>query len=279
MPLTNANKRIPEEKGLSRWIGLAFTISRDALAKRLLDLGLGPNALTIAGLLFTAAAMVCLAQGAGAEPRTLAGGGQSCWRLWAGVFLLLSGAADMLDGAMARLGGRITGLGAFLDSVVDRYSDIMLFLGIGIYYARGGNLTYQALATVGMANALLISYTKSRAEDFIPSCPVGYWQRGERFAALTIATFAGGIPAVLWQLAVLPFFTGLRRIHFTNRAIRRISKGEELPRDNRGKITDGSVFDRCRRGSLLYDLVTGVYIAFIILAPFDNTDLFGQWLG
>ena len=279
MPVESSNKRTPKGKGLSRWIGLAFTTSRDALAKRLLDLGVGPNALTIAGLVFTAAATVCLAQGAGAEPRTLAGGGQSCWRLWAGVFLLLSGAADMLDGAMARLGGRITVFGAFLDSVVDRYSDIILFLGIGIYYARQENLTYQLLATVGMANALVISYVKCRAEDFIPSCQVGYWERGERFAALTIATFAGGVPAVLWELAILPFFTGLRRIQFANRAIRRISKGDELLRDSRGKPTDGSLFDRCRRGSLLYDLVTGVYIAFIILAPFDNTDLFRSWLG
>jgi len=184
---------------------LVFTTSRDALARRLLGLGVGPNALTITGLVFTAAAAICLAQGAGAEPRTLAGVGQSWWRLWAGIFLLLCGAADMLDGALARLGGKMTKFGAFLDSVVDRYSDIMLFLGIVLYYARLENLTYQVLATVGMANALIISYAKARAEDFIPSCRVGYWERGERFAALTIATFAGGIPAVLWELAIFPF--------------------------------------------------------------------------
>ena len=102
--------------------------------------------------------------------------------------LLLCGAADMLDGAMARLGNKVTRFGAFLDSTVDRYCDVLLFLGIGIYYARQGNVTYQVLAMVGMANALLISYTKARSEDFIPSCRVGYWERGERSAALLIAT-------------------------------------------------------------------------------------------
>ena len=275
---TSSKKGKSEGKGLSRWIGWAFIISRDALARRLLSLGIGPNAMTMAGLVLTAAAAICLAQGAGTEVRNFAGIGQSGWRLWAGIFLLLCGAADILDGTMARLGGKMTKLGAFLDSVVDRYSDILLFLGIGFYYAGLGNLTYQVLAILAMANALIISYAKSRAEDFIPSCRVGYWERGERSAALTIAVFVGGVPAVLWELAILPFFTGLRRIQFTRRVIRRMDQGADLVRDSSGKPTDGSVFDRCRRGSLLYDLVTGAYIAFIIFAPFDNTDLFRQWL-
>ena len=180
----------------------------------------------------------------------------------------------MLDGAMARLGGKATRFGAFFDSVVDRYSDILLFLGIGFYYARLENLTYQVLAVLAMANALIISYVKARAEDFIPSCRVGYWERGERFAALTIAAFAGGIPAVLWELAIFPFFTGLRRIQFTSRAIRQISQGKNPQQDSSGKPTDGSVFDRCRRGTFIYDLVTAAYIAFIIFGPIGNHDLF-----
>ena len=255
---------------LSKWIGLGFATARDALAKCLLRIHLGPNALTAAGLLFTAAAAFCLALGAGAQ--------QNSWRLWAGFFLVLCGAADMLDGAMARLGAKATTFGAFLDSVVDRYSDILLFLGIGFYYAWQQNLTYQALSVVGMANALVISYTKARAEDFIPSCRVGYWERGERSAAITIAVFAGGIPAVLWALAISPFFTGLRRIQFTRRAIRGMSRGKPLQQDPAAKPTDGSLFDRCRRGTIIYDVVTAVYIAFIIFAPINNDDLFRTWL-
>ncbi|NIA06121.1 MAG: hypothetical protein GWP14_00530 [Actinobacteria bacterium] len=254
---------------MSKWIGLGFTKSRDRLAKCLLRLGLGPNALTVAGLVFTVAAAVCLVQGAGAQ--------ENFWRLWTGVFLVLCGAADMLDGAMARLGGKTTTFGGFLDSVVDRYSDVLLFLGIGIYYGQQGNLTYQVLSTVGMANALIISYAKARAEDFISSCRVGYWERGERSAALTIAVFAGGIPAVLWELAVFPFFTGLRRIQFTRWAIGEISQENKLQPDYSGKPSDGSVFDRCRRGTLVYDIVTGAYIAFIIFAPINNEDLFRSW--
>ena len=267
---TSADKEASGRTGLSKWIGLGFTKSRDVLAGYLLKLGLGPNSLTAAGLVFTAAATACLARGAGAR--------ENSWRLWAGVFLVLCGAADMLDGAMARLGGKTTKFGAFLDSVVDRYSDVLLFLGIGFYYARMGNLTYQILAVVGMGNALMISYAKARAEDFISSCRVGYWERGERSAALTIAVFAGGVPAVLWELAIFPFFTGLRRIQYTRWAIREISGGNELQQDDSGKPSDGSVFDRCRRGTFVYDIVTGVYIAFIIFAPINNDDLFRNWL-
>ncbi len=266
-----------KEKGLSKWIGLGFIVSRNAVARGLLALGLGPTSMTMMGLFFTAAATVFLALGAGAEPRTLSWHGPTAWRIWAILALLLCGAADMLDGAMARLGNKATTFGAFLDSIVDRYCDVLLFLGIGIYYARHGNLTYQLLATVAMANALLISYTKARAEDFIPSCQVGYWERGERCAALLIATCFAGIPAVLWELAIFPFFTALRRIQFTHRAIRAASGGKEFLPDPNGKITDGSLFDRCRRGSLIYDLVTAGYIAFIIFAPIDNTDLLRQW--
>lgn len=266
---TSTDKEGSGSTGLSKWIGLGFTKSRDRLAKCLLRLGLGPNALTVAGLVFTVAAAVCLVQGAGAQ--------ENFWRLWTGVFLVLCGAADMLDGAMARLGGKTTTFGGFLDSVVDRYSDVLLFLGIGIYYGQQGNLTYQVLSTVGMANALIISYAKARAEDFISSCRVGYWERGERSAALTIAVFAGGIPAVLWELAVFPFFTGLRRIQFTRWAIGEISQENKLQPDYSGKPSDGSVFDRCRRGTLVYDIVTGAYIAFIIFAPINNEDLFRSW--
>ena len=279
MPQVSDNKTTPKGKGLSRWIGLAFSVSRDAVARRLLALGIGPTALTVLGLIFTAAAAVFLALGAGDEPRTLSWHGASVWRLWAGLAIVFCGASDMLDGAIARLGSKATRFGSFLDSIIDRYCDILLFLGIGIYYARQGNLTYQLLATVAMANALLISYTKARAEDFIPSCRVGYWERGERVAALLIASCFGAIPAVLWQLAIFPFFTALRRVQFTFRAIRSISAGDELVREVNGKLTDGSPFDPCRRGTLVYDLVTGAYIAFIIFAPIDNTDLFRHWFG
>ena len=110
-----------KEKGLSKWIGLAFIVSRDAVAGGLLALGFGPTSVTMAGLCFTAAAAVFLALGAGAGP--------SVWRFWAVLALLFCGAADMLDGAMARLGNKATTFGAFLDSIVDRYCDILLFLG------------------------------------------------------------------------------------------------------------------------------------------------------
>lgn len=272
-PRQTANKG----KGLGTWIGFAFITARDALARCLLALKLGPDALTFAGLLFTIAAAVFLALGAGDAHHTFAGFGQAGWRLWAVIFFVLSAASDMLDGAMARIGGKMTKFGAFLDSTIDRYSDALLFGGIGFYYACHQNLTYQVLAMVAMSNALIISYAKARAEDFIGSCKVGFWERGERLAALLIAAAFGAFPAVLWELAIFPFFTALRRVQFTFRAIRTLEKGEQIATDSRGRVTDGCLFDRCRHGTLFYDLVTAAYIAFIVFAPIDNTDLFRQW--
>ncbi len=265
-------------KGPGTWIALAFITARDALARCLLSLKLGPDTLTAAGLLFTIAAAVFLALGAGDAHHTFAGFGQAGWRLWAVIFFILSAAADMLDGAMARIGGKMTKFGAFLDSTIDRYSDALLFGGIGFYYALHHNLTYQVLAVVAMANALIISYTKARAEDFIPSCKVGFWERGERLAALLIAAACGAFPAVLWELAIFPFFTALRRIQFTFRAIRTLDQEQEIATDSRGQVTDGCFFDRFRHGSFSYDLLTAAYITFIILAPIDNTDVFRRWL-
>ena len=92
-------------KGPGTWIALAFITARDALARCLLSLKLGPDTLTAAGLLFTIAAAVFLALGAGDAHHTFAGFGQAGWRLWAVIFFILSAAADMLDGAMARIGG------------------------------------------------------------------------------------------------------------------------------------------------------------------------------
>ncbi len=282
MNIDNSVGKSPKDRAplspLAAAVAWTFIIPRDALARLLLKMRITPNGMTVLGVGLTGVAAGYLAKGA-SQGWSDDYPGSMPYPAIAGIWLFWVCGADMLDGAMARLGGKATPFGAFLDSIIDRYCDILLFLGIGFYYARFGNLTYQLLATVGMANALLISYTKARAEDFIPSCRIGFWERGERVAALLIASCFGGIPAVLWELAIFPFFTALRRIQFTHWAIRTASQGIEFPRDLTGKLTDGSLFDRCRRGSVTYDLVTGAYIAFIIFAPIDNTDLFRQWFG
>jgi len=272
---------------IGRTIGTGFILARDWVARRLLSLGIRPNTLSVAGFGFTVAAGVFLALGAG--DRLTGGGpwatmlsrhagpgaGLSCWNLWAGAMLILCGATDMLDGAVARLGRCGTTFGAFLDSTLDRASDFAIFAGIAVYYAWRGNVTYTLLAVLCIHHAFAISYTRARAEDLIERCRVGYWQRGERTAAIVIAVFAYNVPALLWMLAISPAFTVWRRIRHTWA----VTHGRTPPEHPR----DGSLWHRFQpwhwpRMSWPYDIVTAANIAVLIVVPVPQVDLIRQWV-
>lgn len=255
--------------GISRSIGLGFAGWRDALARRLIRAGVTPNHLTFLGFLMTAGAGCCLAWGASQQvPYFRGAAGPVGWSpVLAAVFLILAGACDMLDGAVARLGNMSTRFGQILDSVFDRFSDMAIYIGCAWHFAWQGNVTYQMLAVLALCHACLISYVKARAENIIPDCSVGYWMRGERFAAVLIGCATGHVPAVLWQQAILPFFTVLRRVSYSGRVVRAMSTHDTLPAAGptpgwRGRLQ----LWRHPRGSVSYDLVTGFNIAYIIFA-------------
>ena len=254
---------------IGRTIGRGVASLRDAIARALVAAGVTPNMLTVAALAFTLAAAACLALGAGARVEwTLAAGdaysySPNAYQLLAGVLLVLCCAGDMLDGAVARVGGKATTFGAFLDSTLDRFSDFAIYLGIAFYFACRGNITYTLLPMVAVFAALMISYTRARAEDLIQFCTVGYWQRGERTVAVILAVFAANIPALLWQQALLPLLTVWARINYT----RQVTAGKKPvldPRQSRLPI-DRLKLWRYPRGTLPYDLVTGANIAFLLL--------------
>ena len=121
------------------------------------------------------------------------------------MLLILAGACDMLDGAVARVGRMGTKAGGVLDSSVDRVSDLALYLGCFLHFViiTPASATYALLAAVGLCCGMLISYVKARAESEIPDCSVGYWLRGERFAAMLIGCLCGHVPAVLWRSRAL----------------------------------------------------------------------------
>lgn len=253
---------------IGRGIGHGFCTARDFLARGLVRAGVTPNMLTMAGMVITGAAGVCYAIGAGrsfAWSLSLRGDG-GAYLVLAGALLILASACDMLDGAVARIGNKSTKFGAFLDSTLDRYSDFVVYAGIAVYYAARpqANATAVALCMVAFFNSFMISYTRARAEDLIESCKVGYWQRGERSAAILIATFAHNIPALLVQQAALPLLTVLRRIFYTRAVLA-----------GRAPITDprqGGWWLKIRlwrwpQMSVPYDIVTGINIAWLIFAP------------
>lgn len=139
---------------------------------------------------------------------------------WGGLFVLLAAAGDMLDGPLARTTGKVTKFGAFLDSTIDRYSDACIFGGLAFYYAKTGQELYLFLCLGGLAGAFVTSYAKSRAENLIESCPVGFVERAERVGTIIVASILWPLmPLALWLLFLGGNATAVQRILFTKKAL------------------------------------------------------------
>ncbi len=155
---------------------------------------------------------------------------------WAGVILIVANLFDMLDGSVARLTGRVTLFGGFLDSSLDRLSDMVVFVGLMVFYARTtsdpNSLAFNQHSTLNvfltgaaMMGSVLVSYASARAESLIEKCDVGFLRRPERVVLLIIGAlsthpgsdslFANRMPAVLWILAVGSYWTFAYRMYHT----------------------------------------------------------------
>ena len=151
------------------------------------------------------------------------------------LIVILAGLFDMLDGEVARVRQAETRFGAFYDSVIDRYSDIILLQGLMVWYARQQMLGYVVLVGVVFMGSVMTSYTRARAERLIPHCKVGFMERPERIVLLIIGGLTNRMEAVLWVLAVLGNWTVINRIYYTWKELpnphRRLSEttGHERP--------------------------------------------------
>jgi CDP-diacylglycerol--glycerol-3-phosphate 3-phosphatidyltransferase len=146
---------------------------------------------------------------------------------WAGVILIVANLFDMLDGQVARRTNQVTRFGGFLDSTLDRVSDMAAFVGLMMFYAR--DTEYHStlnvlLAGLAMVGSVLVSYASARAESLIEKCDVGFLRRPERVVLLIIGAlsthpgsdslFANRMPAVLWILAFGSFWTFAYRVYY-----------------------------------------------------------------
>lgn len=138
--------------------------------------------------------------------------------LFAALVIIGAGIFDMVDGRVARLTDQVTVFGAFFDSVIDRYSDVVLFFGLVVFYARGNRLLYVFLAAFVMATSLMVSYTRARAEALIGSCKVGFMERPERIVLVILGALFnhwGVMAPALWTLALFSTITVIHRIRHT----------------------------------------------------------------
>ncbi|HEV8583889.1 MAG TPA: transglycosylase SLT domain-containing protein [Methylomirabilota bacterium] len=177
----------------------------DPFGRVLFRLRLRPNHLTMLGLVAS-----CVAAGA-----FMAGQMKT-----AGVILIVAGLFDLLDGSLARASGQVTAFGAFLDSVIDRYSDLAVMLGIVALYARMPHARGAILAMAGLAGSIMVSYTKARAESIGVECTVGMMERPERLICLIAGAILDVMEPALWVLAVMANVTAVQRILFTRRMMR-----------------------------------------------------------
>jgi phosphatidylglycerophosphate synthase len=165
---------------------------------------INPNTLTITGFLITLVAAVTLTYNL----------------MTGGILILVGGFFDMLDGVFARTNGRTTNFGAFLDSVLDRYSDAFLLLGIGLYFLKNGSMSGFILSIGTMIGALIISYAKARAEGLGKNCNIGLMERPDRILLMAFGALTGWLLPVMWILFVLTHFTVLQRVLHVRKVMR-----------------------------------------------------------
>jgi CDP-diacylglycerol--glycerol-3-phosphate 3-phosphatidyltransferase len=171
-----------------------------------------PNVLTFIGLVINIVAATLFGY-ANAE-------NQQRMFLYAGLVIIGAGIFDMVDGRVARATGQVTTFGAFFDSVIDRYSDVALFFGLLVFYARANRFFYLVLVAFVMTGSVMVSYTRARAESLIGQCKVGFMERPERIVLVIIGAVFNHMAPVLWVLAVLSTITVIHRILYTYRQTR-----------------------------------------------------------
>lgn len=195
----------------TRAIGLVSNKVIRAIVRGLALSKINPNILTFLGLLINMAAATCLAFG---RFRT------------AGFVIIFAGLFDMVDGRVARETNQVTRFGGFFDSVLDRYSDLALLVGLLVYYGTINRASYVVLTAVVMTASVMISYTRTRAENIIPTCKVGFLERPERIVLLIIGALFDRMAPVLWIIAVLGNLTVVHRMIFTYQESKRLEDAQ-----------------------------------------------------
>ena len=184
----------------TRAIGLFFGAIINPIVRWLALSKIHPNVLTFLGLLINIWAAWLFAAGS---------------FQWAGVVVTGAAIFDMVDGRVARATSQVTRFGGFFDSVLDRYSDLALYIGLLVYYASINRFFYIVLTAIVMMGSVMVSYTRARAENAIPKCKVGFLERPERVVLIIIGALFDRMAAVLWVIAVLSNVTVVHRMIYT----------------------------------------------------------------
>jgi CDP-diacylglycerol--glycerol-3-phosphate 3-phosphatidyltransferase len=202
----------------TRAIGLACNKVILLIVRGLALSRIHPNVLTFLGLVINIVAAWMLAIGQ--------------FR-WGGAVVIGAGLFDMVDGRVARETNRVTRFGGFFDSVLDRYSDLGLLVGMLVWYGSINRPFYVVLTALAMTGCVMVSYTRARAENSIPTCKVGFMERPERVVLMIIGALFDRMAPVLWIIAVLANWTVVHRMVFTWQEAKRLEEAQLRPAGTR----------------------------------------------
>ncbi|WP_180538130.1 CDP-alcohol phosphatidyltransferase family protein [Nevskia soli] len=195
----------------TRALGLFFGKIIEKIVGALALSRIHPNVLTFIGLLINVWAAFLFAAGR--------------FR-FAGIVLIGAGLFDMVDGRVARETNQVTRFGGFFDSVLDRYSDLGVLMGLLVYYASINRFFYIVLTALAMTGSVMVSYSRARAENAIPKCKVGFLERPERVVLLIIGALFDRMAPVLWVTAVLSNLTVIHRMIYTFQEAKRLEDAQ-----------------------------------------------------
>jgi len=192
---------------ITRKIGDVCWYAYDAIIRSFVKIRINPNFLSFTGFTINLVAAYLFAYG---------------YFRWAGVTIILGGIFDLTDGPVARTSRQVTPFGGFFDSVLDRYSDLFLLVGLLVYYGRVNRFLYVAVVALAMIGSVMTSYTRARAENLIPSCKVGFLERPERVVLIIIGALFDRMAPVLWVIVALSNLTVVHRVIHTYNEARRL---------------------------------------------------------
>ena len=194
--------KVTPKKTFSDYLRLWFKWFLDPLAGFFLRMGFTPNMMTMLGLLGNTIGTYYLARGE---------------MLTGGLFVLLMGPVDALDGTMARLRGESSDFGAFVDSVTDRYSELIIYGGLLYYFLGLGDVIGGLLVFGAAAGSVLVSYVKARAEGLGYEAKVGLLTRAERYIVLAPSLLFNQLFIGLGIIAVFANITALQRVFYVRK--------------------------------------------------------------
>jgi CDP-diacylglycerol--glycerol-3-phosphate 3-phosphatidyltransferase len=160
----------------------------DPLVKLLVKIGVTPNFITTTGLVINIIAAIVFIIGGEYGRR-----GDLSYIGWGCGLILFAGLFDMLDGQVARVGNKASRYGALYDSVLDRYSELVMFLGICYYLVAQHYLISSLVAFIALIGSMMVSYVRSRAEGLGIECKKGLMQRPERIVTISVSGIICGI--------------------------------------------------------------------------------------